>query len=174
RLHNGTVYRWNRPVYDVVDGKPHLRVENRVLPAGPTVSDILANAAFYYGAMEMLAHEDRPMWSRMSFSAAEANFTAGARDGVEAMMYWPGYGQVGWDELVLRHVLPLSAEALAWREIGSTVVDRFLGVIEARRNLRRNRGCWQSEPVARLEAKGMDWEHALTEMLGRYMYGIDS
>src|SRR5699024_1827692 len=61
-LHNGTVYRWNRPVYDVVEGKPHLGVENRVLPAGPTVCDILANAAFYYGAMEMLVHQDRPMW----------------------------------------------------------------------------------------------------------------
>ena len=60
RLHNGTVYRWNRPVYDVVDGRPHLRVENRVLPAGPTVVDVLANAAFYYGALTVLAAEDRP------------------------------------------------------------------------------------------------------------------
>ena len=50
RLHNGTIYRWNRPVYDVVDGRPHLRVENRVLPAGPTVVDMMANSAFYYGS----------------------------------------------------------------------------------------------------------------------------
>ena len=83
RLHNGTVYRWNRPVYDVVRGKPHLRVENRVLPAGPTVVDTLANAAFYYGLVRMLADEERPIWSRMSFSAAEENFHAGARDGIE-------------------------------------------------------------------------------------------
>src|SRR5690625_812454 len=174
RLHNGTVYRWNRPVYDVVDGQPHLRVENRVLPAGPTVSDILANAAFYYGAMEMLAHEDRPMWSRMSFSAAEANFKIGARDGVEAMMYWPGYGQVGWDELVLRHLLPLAAEGLARRKVASTVIDRFLGIIEARCKLRRNGAWWQTETVAALEAKGMDREQALTEMLRRYMDGMHS
>ena len=172
RLHNGTVYRWNRPVYDVVDGKPHLRVENRVLPAGPTVSDILANAAFYYGAMEMLAHEDRPMWSRMSFSAAEANFTAGARDGVEAMMYWPGYGEVGWDELVLRLLLPLAAEGLSRRRVASTVIDRFLGIIEARCKLRRNGAWWQTETVAALEDKGMDREQALTEMLLRYMDGM--
>ena len=77
RLHNGTIYRWNRPIYDVVRGKPHLRVENRVLPAGPTVVDTLANAAFYYGLVLMLADEDRPIWSRMSFSAAEENFHAG-------------------------------------------------------------------------------------------------
>lgn len=55
RLHNGTVYRWNRPVYDVVDGRPHLRLENRVLPAGPTVVDMLANHAFYYGALRGLS-----------------------------------------------------------------------------------------------------------------------
>ena len=84
RLHNGTVYRWNRPIYDVVRGKPHLRVENRVLPAGPTVVDTLANAAFYYGIVRMLADEERPIWSRMSFSAAEENFHAGARDGIDA------------------------------------------------------------------------------------------
>lgn len=58
RLHNGTVYRWNRPVYDVVDGRPHLRLENRVLPAGPTVVDMLANHAFYYGALRGLSEAD--------------------------------------------------------------------------------------------------------------------
>src|SRR5215211_6678309 len=84
RLHNGTVYRWNRPVYDVVRGKPHLRVENRVLPAGPSVVDTLANAAFYYGLVRMLLEEERPIWTRMSFSAAEENFHAGARTGSHA------------------------------------------------------------------------------------------
>ena len=75
RLHNGTVYRWNRPIYDIVDGRPHLRVENRVLPAGPTVVDVLANSAFYYGAMRMLSEQDRPVWTGCSFATAEANFT---------------------------------------------------------------------------------------------------
>src|SRR3954470_11433638 len=71
RLHNGTVYRWNRPIYDVVDDRPHLRVENRVLAAGPTVADTMANAAFYYGLVRALADHERPLWSQMSFSAAE-------------------------------------------------------------------------------------------------------
>src|SRR4051794_16280428 len=61
-LHNGTVYRWNRPVYAVVKGRPHLRVENRVLPAGPTVADIVANGAFYYGLIRVLAEAERPVW----------------------------------------------------------------------------------------------------------------
>src|SRR5499427_3497182 len=64
-LHNGTVYRWNRPVYAVVDGKPHLRVENRVLPAGPSVADVMANAAFYYGLVRSLAEAQRPVWTQM-------------------------------------------------------------------------------------------------------------
>ena len=63
RLHNGTVYRWNRPVYDISGGKPHLRVENRVLPAGPTVVDTMANAAFFAGLVRALADEDRPIWT---------------------------------------------------------------------------------------------------------------
>ncbi|NEE53937.1 glutamate--cysteine ligase, partial [Streptomyces sp. SID8455] len=73
-LHNGTVYRWNRPVYGMADGVPHLRVENRVLPAGPTVTDVIANAAFYYGLVRALAEESRPVWSRLPFEAAEENF----------------------------------------------------------------------------------------------------
>ena len=93
-------------------GRPHLRVENRVLPSGPTVVDILANAAFYYGLVRMLADEDRPIWSQMSFSAAEENFHAGARDGIDARVYWPGVGEVPVAELVLRRLLPMAYEGL--------------------------------------------------------------
>ena len=112
RMHNGTIYRWNRPVYDVYRDKPHLRVENRVLPAGPTVIDILANGAFYYGLLRVLAEEDRPVWSRLSFAAAEDNFYAGARHGIDAKIYWPGLGEVPATELVLRRLLPMAHEGL--------------------------------------------------------------
>src|SRR4051812_29292485 len=108
RLHNGTVYRWNRPIYDVVRDRPHVRVENRVLPAGPTVVDTLANAAFYYGLVRVLVEEERPLWSQMSFSAAAENFHAGARDGIDAMLYWPGVGEAPATELVVRKLLPLA------------------------------------------------------------------
>ena len=97
KLHNGTVYRWNRPVYEVVRGRPHVRVENRVLPSGPTVVDMLANAAFYYGLVRALVESERPIWSQMSFSAAEDNLHAGARDGLDARVYWPGVGDVPVD-----------------------------------------------------------------------------
>ena len=111
-LHNGTVYRWNRPIYAVVDGRPHLRVENRVLPAGPTVVDAVANAAFYYGLVHALAEQERPIWSQMSFSAAEENLHSGARHGLDAMLYWPTLGEVSAAELVLRRLLPLAKAGL--------------------------------------------------------------
>src|SRR5215216_1140917 len=123
RLHNGTIYRWNRPVYDVVRGRPHLRVENRCLPAGPTVVDVLANAAFYYGLVKVLAEADRPVWSQMSFAAAEENFHNGARHGIDAKIYWPGIGEVPATELVLRHLLPLAHRGLEEWGVASADTD---------------------------------------------------
>ena len=108
RLHNGTVYRWNRPVYDISDGVPHLRVENRLLAAGPTVADTIANAALWFGLVRYLAESERPLWSQMSFSAAEENFHVAAQMGVDAQVYWPGVGQVRATELVLRRLLPMA------------------------------------------------------------------
>lgn len=168
RLHNGTVYRWNRPVYDVVSGVPHLRVENRVLPAGPTVADVLANAAFYYGALRMLASDERPLWTKMSFDAAHANFTEGARRGVDATFYWPGIGAVPWDELVLRVLLPLADEGLARWGVSVAVRDRFLTIIQERAKRRANGASWQVATVTALEERGMDRQAALTEMTQRY------
>ncbi len=142
RLHNGTIYRWNRPVYDIAGGVPHLRVENRLLAAGPTVADTIANAAFYFGLVRSLAESERPLWSQMSFSAAEENFHVAAQQGVDAQIYWPGIGQVRATELVLRRLLPMAAEGLdAWGVEGS-VRDRLLGIIEQRCLLGTNGAEW--------------------------------
>jgi gamma-glutamyl:cysteine ligase YbdK (ATP-grasp superfamily) len=132
RLHNGTIYRWNRPVYDINGGRPHLRVENRVLAAGPTVADTVANAAFYFGLVRTLAESERPLWSQMSFSAAEENFHSAARDGIEAEVYWPGVGRVRATELVLRRLLPMAHEGLRAWGVEPDAVDRYLGIIEER------------------------------------------
>ncbi|MFF5973323.1 glutamate--cysteine ligase [Streptomyces sp. NPDC012769] len=169
-LHNGTVYRWNRPVYAVVDGVPHLRVENRVLPAGPTVADVLSNGAFYYGLVRALAEEDRPVWSRMSFSAAEDNLHAAARHGIDAHLYWPGMGEVPATELVLRRLLPLADRGLerwgmdtAWRE-------PLLGIIEQRCVSGRNGAVWQSETFHHLLDHGHGSRHqALRRMTRQYL-----
>ncbi|MGN6252627.1 MAG: glutamate--cysteine ligase [Marmoricola sp.] len=153
RLHNGTIYRWNRPVYDVADGLPHLRVENRVLAAGPTVVDTMANAAFYYGAVRALAESERPLWSQMSFSAAEENFHLAARHGIAASVYWPGVGQVSAVELVLRRLLPLAREGLASWGVDQQDVDRLLGIIEQRCVTGRNGASWFVEAVTAREER---------------------
>jgi gamma-glutamyl:cysteine ligase YbdK (ATP-grasp superfamily) len=168
RLHNGTVYRWNRPIYDIVEGRPHLRVENRVLPAGPTIIDVLANAAFYYGVIRKLAADDRPVWTKMSFAVAEQNFRTAARDGIDAILYWPGYGQVGADELVLRHLLPLAHEGLREWGVSDAVRDRYLSVIEGRCKTGTNGATWQTQAVERLQAQGIDRQAALSRMLELY------
>jgi len=148
-LHNGTIYRWNRPVYAVVNGRPHLRVENRVLPAGPTVVDIMANAAFYFGLVRVLAEADRPVWTQMSFNAAEENFHAGARDGIDAFLFWPGLGTVPATELVLRRLLPLAHQGLTEWGVDAEHRDRLLGVIERRCVAGRNGAAWQVDAATR-------------------------
>jgi hypothetical protein len=162
------VYRWNRPIYDTHGGRPHLRVENRVLPAGPSIVDVMANAAFYYGALKMLAQEDRPVWTRMSFVAAEDNFYGGAKDGIESRLYWPGRGEVPVTELVLRHLLPLAYEGLTQWGVSAEVRDRYLSVIEGRCLSGRNGASWQIEATRRLEEGGLSRHEALRQMLVAY------
>ncbi|MFI6918445.1 glutamate--cysteine ligase [Nonomuraea spiralis] len=172
-LHNGTVYRWNRPVYAVVDGVPHLRVENRVLPAGPTVADIAANAAFYYGLMRVLPLAERPIWSQMSFRTAEDNLAAAARHGLDARLYWPGLGEVPAAELILRRLLPMAREGLAEWGVNAPVADRLLGIVEGRCLTGRTGATWQ---VERVRAQGGDRHEALRRMTLDYierMHGND-
>ncbi|HET8604889.1 MAG TPA: glutamate-cysteine ligase family protein [Marmoricola sp.] len=168
KLHNGTVYRWNRPVYDVVDDVPHLRVENRVLAAGPTVVDTMANAAFYFGLTRRLAESERPLWSQMSFSAAEENFHVAAQFGAEAQVYWPGVGEVPATELVLRRLLPLAREGLAMWDVAGDEADRLLGIIERRCVTGRNGAGWFVGRVHAREDSGEDRAEALRRTLVEY------
>jgi Glutamate-cysteine ligase family 2(GCS2) len=167
-LHNGTVYRWNRPVYAVTDGRPHLRVENRVLPSGPTVVDVVANAAFYYGVVRALAEAERPIWTRMSFSAAAENLVSGARDGIEARVYWPGMGQLPVTELVLRRLLPLAWEGLSQWGVDLADAERLLGIIEQRCLTGRTGSTWQAQTVSDLSG-AWDRRGALQRMTQGYI-----
>jgi hypothetical protein len=151
-LHNGTIYRWNRPVYAVVDGLPHLRVENRVLPAGPTVADVMANAAFYCGLVRVLAEAERPVWTQMSFKAAADNLAEGARHGIDARLYWPGLGEVPVTELVLRRLLPMASDGLERWGVEPADAKRLLDVIEQRCLCGRTGATWQTEAVRSLSA----------------------
>ena len=169
-LHNGTVYRWNRPVYAVEGGLPHLRVENRVVPAGPTVADAVANAAFYYGLVHMLAAAERPVWTQMSFAAARENLLEAARNGIDASLYWPGFGEVPVTELTLRRLLPLAYEGLRSRGVDTQDAERLLTIIEQRCLTGCTGATWQAGMVQALEERcGLDRETALAEMTQRYL-----
>ena len=168
RLHNGTVYRWNRPVYDVADGRPHLRVENRVLPSGPTVIDLLANMAFYFGLVRMLSEDERPIWSRLPFATAMENFRAGARSGIEARVVWPGIGEIPVTALVRSVLLPEAYAGLDRYGVSPALRDRLLGVIDERCRVGRNGASWQIEAVRRAECRGLSRTAALHDMLLRY------
>jgi gamma-glutamyl:cysteine ligase YbdK (ATP-grasp superfamily) len=174
-LHNGTIYRWNRPVYEVVDGVPHLRVENRVLPAGPTVTDAVANAAFYYGLVRSLSDTPRPVWTRMPFEVAAANFDAACRDGIEAVLRWPrgsrgsALAELPAVELVRDELLPLAAAGLDAWGIDPVDRDRYLGVIEGRCHRRTNGALWQSRAYHHHLERGLDRGKALSEMTKRYI-----
>src|SRR5918993_400598 len=166
RLHNGTIYRWNRPVYDIAGGVPHLRVENRLLAAGPTVADTIANAALWFGLVRFLAESERPLWSQMSFSAAEENFHVAAQMGVDAQVYWPGVGQVRATELVLRRLLPMAQAGLDAWGVPSEESDRYLGIIEQRCLNETSGAAWFVERVR--ERGGDDRYDALRATLLDY------
>jgi len=169
-LHNGTIYRWNRPIYAVTDGQPHLRVENRVLPAGPSVADVMANSAFYYGLVRSLAEAQRPIWTQMSFATAAENLHEAARNGMGAHLYWPGLGEAPVAELVLRRLLPLAHEGLVRWRVDPALVDRLLGIIEQRCLTGRNGATWQTAMVAGLSDRdGVDRPEALRLMTQRYI-----
>jgi gamma-glutamyl:cysteine ligase YbdK (ATP-grasp superfamily) len=169
-LHNGTVYRWNRPVYGVVDGTPHLRVENRVLPAGPSIADTMANAAFYYGLVRALAEAQRPIWTQMSFATATENLHEAARNGLDAQLYWPGVGDTPAAELILRRLLPLAREGLSRWGVAAGHADRLLGIVEQRCLTGQTGAAWQIATVTGLtEQYGLDRTEALRQMTQRYI-----
>jgi hypothetical protein len=129
---------------------------------------MLANSAFYYGMLRILSEEDRPLWNKMSFAAAEHNFLQAARHGMAANLYWPGLGEVTTEELVLRQLLPMAHEGLRRWNVAADVCDRFLAVIEGRAKTGRNGAVWQVSTVQTLQDGGMTRTAALAEMLRRY------
>ncbi|WP_257202505.1 glutamate--cysteine ligase [Corynebacterium cystitidis] len=142
-LHNGTVWRWNRPIYDSSLDHSHIRVENRLLPAGPTVADIIADAAFYYGLVKFQAEQNRPVWSRLTFDDARNNFFSAARNSLYSRQVWPTLGRISAAELVTKHLLPQAREGLAALGVSPELIDEYLGIIHGRATTRQNGAAWQ-------------------------------
>ncbi|MHC5062709.1 MAG: CBS domain-containing protein [Planctomycetota bacterium] len=142
RMHNGTVYRWNRPCYGVHNGVAHLRIENRVLPAGPSVVDEMANAAFFFGLMSALAEEYGEITKVMDFDAAKANFRSAARHGLRAQFKWLDGREISAANLILEELLPLARQGLEFARIDSSDCDRYLGVLQDRVEARQTGANW--------------------------------
>lgn len=169
RLHNGTVYRWNRPCYGVNDGVAHLRIENRVVPAGPSVCDEVANAAFYYGLMVALAEEYGDVSKRMIFDDAKANFVTAARYGLAARMRWVDGKSWSADELILKHLLPHARAGLKARDVDARDIERYLGILEARVQSGRTGAQWSFDSLAKMGERGraVDRYRALTSAMAK-------
>lgn len=164
RLFNGTVYRWNRPCYGIMNGKPHLRIENRVLPSGPTVVDEVANAAFWFGVISGLSDQYDDITRVIDFEAAHMNFVSAARIGLSAQLHWLEGKEAPAQTLILDTLLPMARAALIKREVKTEDVDRYLGVIENRVRTGKTGSRWMLNSLAALKDKGTPGErlNALT------------
>jgi CBS domain-containing protein/gamma-glutamyl:cysteine ligase YbdK (ATP-grasp superfamily) len=132
RMHNGTVWRWNRACYGVHDGVAHLRIENRALPSGPTIVDEIANTAFFTGLMVAVPQEFGEIATRMAFDDAKLNFFRAARHGLEAHFHWLDGQSYGASSLILEQLLPLAREGLSSSHVATNDIDKYLGIIEER------------------------------------------
>ena len=150
RLHNGTIWRWNRPLIGFeADGTPHLRIEHRVVPAGPTISDSIANAALYYGAVQALLTASPWPETLIPFPVARANFYAAARLGLEARIQWLDGPSLPVRDILLGDLLPRARRGLAQLGISDEESAIWLGIIEGRLRTGQNGAQWQRAFVQR-------------------------
>jgi CBS domain-containing protein/gamma-glutamyl:cysteine ligase YbdK (ATP-grasp superfamily) len=151
KMHNGTVWRWNRACYGVADGVPHLRIENRALPSGPTVQDEISNAAFFVGLMVAGTAEFGDIAKRLSFDDANSNFFAAARYGLNAQIKWVDDETFGAAALILERLLPLAREGLKQVGVDSRDTDNYLGLLEDRVRSRQTGSQWMMKSWRALE-----------------------
>ncbi len=150
-LHNGTVYRWNRPCYGVVDNVPHLRIENRVLPAGPSVIDEVANAAFFVGLMVGMSNKYEDITQVLRFSDVANNFLNSTRIGLEAKFHWTDHKVITASKLILEELLPIARDGLLQEGLDSQDIDRYLGVIEERTISKQTGAKWAIKSITEMD-----------------------
>ena len=170
QLHNSTIYRWNRPCYGISDtGKPHLRIENRVFPAGPTIVDQMANTAFWLGAMIGLQDEYQDITKELSYEDVRDNFGKAARFGIDSKFTWRNDLKINAKELILKELLPLSREGLKSMNIKKSEISQYLDIIEARAEKHMTGARWQLRSYTQLAKEANNNHEALT-ILTESMY----
>ncbi|WP_223788904.1 CBS domain-containing protein [Marinicella meishanensis] len=149
-LHNGTVYRWNRPCYGVKDNIPHLRIENRVLPSGPSVIDEVSNAAFYFGLMSGMSQKISDITQVMRFSNARNNFLQACRTGLECHFNWIDGESISATRLIKQELLPLAASGLQSAGIDKDDIERYLGTIVKRVDSKQTGARWAIKSITEM------------------------
>lgn len=168
RLHNGTIWRWNRPLVGFDEhGAPHLRIEHRVISAGPSIVDTVANAALFVGAIKSLVALDQPPEHRLSFNHARHNFYQAARLGLEANLYWLDDEHVVARDFLLQYLIPLARQGLERLEISSDDIHHYLGIIEQRVTSGQTGTRWQQQYAVK---RAYDMQ-ALTAAYAQLQYG---
>ena len=149
RLHNGTLWRWNRPLIGIDNGKHHLRIEHRVVPAGPSIVDSIANAALYYGLAYHYSHCEIAPEIQLPFEIARDNFYHAAQYGLDAALIWTDGKKYGMQHLMLDTLLPKAYQGLKDLGIDESDAKLYLGIIEARVKNNCNGAAWQRAYVAK-------------------------
>lgn len=151
-LHNGSIYKWNRPCYGIMNGKPHLRIENRLFPSGPTVVDEMANTAFWLGLMKGMPENARAISQKMDFDDAKTNFIKAARMGLGAQFRWLGHEKmIPSHELICKELLPIAREGLANAHIDKNDADKYLDIIHERVESQRTGSQWMVDSFSRFK-----------------------
>jgi CBS domain-containing protein/gamma-glutamylcysteine synthetase len=162
QIHNSTVYRWNRPCYGISEnGKPHLRIECRVLPAGPSVVDSTANAAFWLGLMIGFFHEHEDITKIISFEDIRDNFDKAAKFGFDTKYTWFHDEKVSPRELILEKLLPIARKGLRIQNVDEADIEKYMGIIEARATMHMTGARWQLRAFTKL-IKEVTIDEALT------------
>ena len=162
RFHNGTIWRWNRPLIDFdTSNQPHLRIEHRVIPSGPTIRDGFANAAFYYGLVHGLTQKYPELPDEIVFDQAKTNFYDCARYGLDASVTWIGGKSILVRELILDELIPVATEGLQELGVAQDSINEWLGIIRQRAENGQNGAKWQRSWVEK-------YGHDMTAMVNRY------
>ena len=153
-IHNGTIYRWNRPCYGITNGKPHLRIECRYLPAGPTIKDEVANSAFWVGLMKGLPEKYKNISSLMDFADARSNFVKGARLGLGAQFKWMNGKRITAKELILEELIPIAEDGLSKAEVPFEEAKRYLDIIRERVDSEKTGSQWIRDAFSNFKKDG--------------------
>ncbi|VAW65323.1 hypothetical protein MNBD_GAMMA09-2928 [hydrothermal vent metagenome] len=149
-LHNGTIWRWNRPLVGFdIDGTPHLRIEHRVIPAGPSIVDNIANMAFYFGLVQYYALHETPPDELLDFSQVRDNFYTSAQHGLENKISWPGCERCDMRKLILHKLIDNAEAGLSRFNLDAGDIDYYLGIIQSRVEQKQTGSHWQRQFVAR-------------------------